>query len=448
MLVAFLGTAILSGCATDVKTIDELSKAVSSELSVSKDQTKGLEPIALTGGMRSAIRAAVQDSESYQAALAQERDAFARVGVAESVRKPQLSANGNLGALRETGGVNSPKTTTGLAGGLSVSQLLFDGGRTAAEVNIANVEALAARADRVVRGNELALQAARAWASLWQYQEQLSLLESQKAQMNGVVSQIQRMADNGMLDRSVLDSARRQIADVAIEESTLRSSYEAAEVQFERFFNHAPANIARPERIVSSVEAKQLVTASDLAPGMQRSALDLILARVSLDRAKAEFSPTTNLRAGVSSPLEEGESTDITLGIAFEYTFSDGGRRRAELEAAQARVEAAEKLLQEAQRGYEAEVQSIESQLVAIERAMPLVEEKIRLTSSEADIAKSQIATGQSNLRQLVEASLEQYRARTSLIAMQSEHIALLLTIASRTGALTEKLGIIADDVD
>jgi outer membrane protein TolC len=266
--------------------------------------------------------------------------------------------------------------------------------------------------------------------------------------MNGVVSQIQRMADNGMLDRSVLDSARRQIADVAIEESTLRSSYEAAEVQFERFFNHAPANIARPERIVSSVEAKQLVTASDLAPGMQRSALDLILARVSLDRAKAEFSPTTNLRAGVSSPLEEGESTDITLGIAFEYTFSDGGRRRAELEAAQARVEAAEKLLQEAQRGYEAEVQSIESQLVAIERAMPLVEEKICLTSSEADIAKSQIATGQSNLRQLVEASLEQYRARTSLIAMQSEHIALLLTIASRTGALTEKLGIIADDVD
>jgi outer membrane protein TolC len=50
--------------------------------------------------------------------------------------------------------------------------------------------------------------------------------------------------------------------------------------------------------------------------------------------------------------------------------------------------------------------------------------------------------TGQSNLRQLVEAEIEIYRAQDQQIAMQAERQTLLLTIASSTGALSTLIGL------
>ena len=50
--------------------------------------------------------------------------------------------------------------------------------------------------------------------------------------------------------------------------------------------------------------------------------------------------------------------------------------------------------------------------------------------------------TGQSNLRQLVEAEIEIYRAQDQQIAMQAERQVLLLTIAARTGALSRLVGL------
>ena len=73
---------------------------------------------------------------------------------------------------------------------------------------------------------------------------------------------------------------------------------------------------------------------------------------------------------------------------------------------------------------------------------MPLLQEKLRLSQSEAETARSQLLTGQSNLRQLVEAEIGMYRTQDQEIAMQAELQILLLTIAARTGALSGLVGL------
>ena len=73
---------------------------------------------------------------------------------------------------------------------------------------------------------------------------------------------------------------------------------------------------------------------------------------------------------------------------------------------------------------------------------MPLVAQKIKLTKSEAETARSQIATGQANLQQLISAEIENYRACDQQIQMQAEKLTLLLTVAGRTGYLTEVIGL------
>jgi outer membrane protein TolC len=148
------------------------------------------------------------------------------------------------------------------------------------------------------------------------------------------------------------------------------------------------------------------------------------------------------LQAGARSPLERDEATDLTIGLSLEYSFNDGGRRKKQLEAAEARVAATDAQLSDAQRSLEAELQAGLTRLASIERAMPLLADKLRLSRSEAETSRSQMLTGQSTLRQLVEAEIAIYRAQDEQIAMQAERQTLLLTIAARTGALSRLVGL------
>ena len=71
-----------------------------------------------------------------------------------------------------------------------------------------------------------------------------------------------------------------------------------------------------------------------------------------------------------------------------------------------------------------------------------MLEVKIEVTASEVSTARSQIATGQSNLSQLVEAELENYRAQDELIQMRTAKHMVLLDIASATGLLSRFIGL------
>jgi outer membrane protein, adhesin transport system len=400
----------------------------------------GAEAIALTQGLAPALRAAVSTNEGYLGAVALEAEAMGQVGVAASARRPQLTGNANIGGIRETG--TNADTTTGVAGGVNLSQLVYDGGASASAMNRSTALALSAQAGRVVQGNEIALSAARAWIDLWQYSERLRLMQARTAEMDTLIDQIERMASNGMLDRASLENAQRQIVDIKLEESRLIAEQAEAQVLFQRFFHARPSNLPQPSELVSAAQARSLAQDWQTAPGLQRQAAELLAAQAAVGEARSAFRPRARLQAGARSPLDSADSTDLTVGLSLEYSFSDGGRRQAQLETAQARVTATDAQLSDAQRGLEAELQAGLTRLASIERAMPLLADKLRLSRSEAETSRSQMQTGQSNLRQLVEAEIEIYRAQDQQIAMQAERQVLLLTIAARTGALSRLVGL------
>jgi outer membrane protein TolC len=277
---------------------------------------------------------------------------------------------------------------------------------------------------------------------LWQYSERLRLMQARTSEMDTLVAQIERMASNGMLDKASLENAQGQIVDIKLEESRLIAGQAEAQVLFQRFFNAKPANVPKPSELVSAAQARSLAQDWQTAPGLQRQAAEVLAAQAAVGEAQSAFKPRARLQAGARSPLESGESTDLTVGLSLEYSFSDGGRRTRQLEAAEARVAATNAQLSDAQRGLEAELQAGLTRLASIERAMPLLADKLRLSRSEAETSRSQMLTGQSNLRQLVEAEIEIYRAQDQQIAMQAERQKLLLTIASRTGALSRIVGL------
>ena len=431
----------LASCGAPTE-MSEMRTTVEERLTTYSSESPGAggEPIALTQGLAPALGAAVSTNAGYLGALALEAEAMGQVGVVASARRPQLTGNANIGGIRETG--TNADTTTGVAGGMNLSQLVYDGGASASAMNRSTALALSVQAMRVAQGNDIALSAAQAWIDLWQYSERLRLMQARTSEMDTLIDQIERMASNGMLDRASLENAQRQIVDIKLEESRLVAGQAEAQVLFQRFFNARPSNVPRPSELVTAEQARGLAQDWQTAPGLQRQAAELLAAQAAVGEAQSAFRPRARLQAGARSPLDSADSTDLTVGLSLEYSFSDGGRRQAQLETAQARVAATDAQLSDAQRGLEAELQAGLTRLASIERAMPLLADKLRLSRSEAETSRSQMLTGQSNLRQLVEAEIEIYRAQDQQIAMQAERQTLLLTIAARTGALSRLVGL------
>ncbi len=260
--------------------------------------------------------------------------------------------------------------------------------------------------------------------------------------MNELISQIERMASNGMLDRASLDSARRQILDIELQRSTLKAESADAQTRFYRFFGRNAVRPGAPEQIFAPTLARAHAQSWKTAPRLRRSAADLAAARGAEAEAAAALKPRVSLQAGALSPLDTDDTSNVTAGLRVDYTFGDGGRRKASLEAARARVGALEDKLKEDWQTAEAEMEAALVRLAALEVSMPLVAQKIELSASEAKTARSQIATGQSNLRQLVEAEIENYRARDQHIQMMAEQHLLLLEIAAGAGLLSGLFGL------
>jgi adhesin transport system outer membrane protein len=400
----------------------------------------GGEPIDLTQGLAPALRAAVSTNAGYLGALALEAEAMGQVGVVASARRPQITGNANIGGIRETG--TNTDTTTGVAGSVNLSQLVYDAGASASAMNRSTALALSAQAGRVAQGNEIALSAARAWIDLWQYSERLRLMRARTLEMDTLMEQLERMASNGMLDKASLENAQRQIVDINLEESRLIAGHAEAQVLFQRFFNAEPTQVPEPSELVSAAQARSLAQDWQTAPGLQRQAAELLAAQAAVGEAQSAFKPNVRLQASAGSPLDSAESNSLAVGLLLEYSFSDGGRRARQLEVAEARVAATDAQLTDAQRGLEAELKAANTQLSSIDRSTPLLADKLRLSRSEAETSRSQMLTGQSNLRQLVEAEIEIYRAQDQQIAMHAERQTLLLTIASSTGALSTLIGL------
>lgn len=428
----------LAGCTGTPMAVTEMSAALSAELAA--DTAEAVEPVVLSDGFASAVVRAVETNAGYRAALAQEREALSRVGVAESVRKPQLSADANLGGLRKIDSVG--ETIKGIAGGISLSQLIFDGGESTAAINRATAEALGARAERMSQANALALEVAQAWIDVWQFDERVRLLRSRTSEMDTMVGQMERMAANGFVDRAALDSARRQIVDVQLQETRLQADLADAQVRFRRHFRQMPKRVSRPNEIITPAVARAQANAWQNAPSLEARAASVIAARHGVEEAEAAFGPRIRLQTGLRTPMDTADPASGTLGLGFDYSFLDGRRRVHQLKAAIARRAAVEDQLREERTMLEADLAAAMARLSGIERSMPLVAEQIRLSASEVETSRSQIATGQSTLRQLVEAEVENYRAQDRQIAVLAERHSLLLTIAARTGELSRRIGL------
>lgn len=437
---ALAGLLLLGGCVAS----DQRAANVEERLAAHLDEVQVVPsavPIIARASFETAVKAAVQANPSFASARALEAAAMAQVGTAKAAQRPQVSATASGGRLKEGSPVNND--ITGVAADLMVSQLVYDGGATNAAMDGALAQALVARASAQEAGNAAALEAVQAWAELWAIQQQLKFLESQSAEVEVLLTQLDRMTENGMLDSATRDSARVAVADIQIEQAALRSALAAAEARFAQHFGAGPAKgLGAPKTLFTTAELAALAKDVSRAPTLRKSAADLVAAEAAEAQARAQFKPTLNLNLGVASPMDKDDGTDTTVGLQMRYTFNDGGRRKAQLESAVQRREAAAATLAHAKAEAEAMAAASLARLKAMESSAGLIETKVEASTSQATTAASQVSLGQSTLRGVIDAQIAQYRAREQQIRLTADRVALQASIAASMGVLLTRLGV------
>lgn len=437
---------LLSGCETArVTPVEELDAAVSVMTQTDVTQVPGNEAavrraVSRDQGYGTALRSAILQNQQFEAAILRYRATSAGIEIARSAARPQLSGDATAGAVAE--GERDFDVTTGAAAGVSLSQLIYDGGRTRANVAEAEAQAYAARATVAATGNEVGRDAALAWIDLWNANAQLALLRERVNEVSPVIDRIQRLISSGIVDRAALAAAQRQFLDLKLEEDRLRAAFEDAQERFEHYFGDSPSSVPAPQQLFSDAELAAMANTYLDAPELVVAAAELIATERALEAAQAERRPTVGLQAGVDSPISETEQADANVGLVLRYTFTNGGRREAEIDRLEERLKAGRAAFENTKSQAEVEVQSALSRYRSLQSTISILDDQIQELNTERNTLRSQIASGQANLRQLVESEVLYYRARARLLEVRGSLRALEVNLAGLTGQLTEKLDI------
>ena len=441
--VALLSALTLVSCGKSQSAGDGISddlRALVSEPAAVAAAPGDQRPV-YSGKFRSDLARAVSAAPDYRTAQNAVDEATAGVAAAQSFRRPQVEMNGNIGAIKEVGQTRTT-TTEGASATLYLRQVVYDGGESHANIGKAVATQLGAQAHAMTEGNRIAREAGAAWVDLWQYEQRRQLLAERLQKARDILGQMQRLISSGVIDKGATVSAQIAMRNLELERANLDAAYAEAQARFVSYFGKSVKSVSQPD--LSFTQSEFASVAKDWAsvPSLQSAAARVIVARQDLEAAKARMKPTAGFRTGVDSPMSETDTTDYFVGFEVRWVFGDGGRRKADAEAKAARLEAEKSALEALKLRGKADLESALARRSALISSLATLRTQEKAAAEETSIRWSQLATGQTSMRDLVDAEINSYRNSDRLIAANAEVMKLDLELGAQTGLLMTKLGL------
>ena len=175
---------------------------------------------------------------------------------------------------------------------------------------------------------------------------------------------------------------------------------------------------------------------------MAQAAAKVLAAKQSLIAAQGREKPTVGFKAGLASPMEKDERTTYAIGLEVSWVIGDGGRRKADTAAQGANLKAAEQKLAGAKLAGKRELDSALSRRGALIASLETLAAQEAGSQNELQIMLSQLATGQTTVRQLIQAEERAYRTSDQRISVASELLKIDFEILASSGLLSKRLGI------
>jgi len=419
--------------------------------------------------LRDALRIAFANQGDVLAAQQQLRAATERITVAQSARAPQLTVSvgenyvntsstistGNTGTIPVTGtggsgtptgnngtgggnigttGGTTPTTTgtstvfsqtgTTFSTGITLSQNLFDSGRTRESVRQSRAS------ESISRGNLGTTRINLAYSVAQRFFEQLrqATLVAQRQNQLVVASQsldqIQAQITAGTSPRSDLLGAQVNVSQARFDLTTARNALRIAQVDLRQAIglDAGPPlalqnDLAPPPEPAPSEELLRL--ARTRRPDLASASAQIAQSQSQLAAARIEARPSVTTSLNVNLDPRRTNNRTLSVGASLSIPVFNGGGRRASVRAARDELEAARLRLGQLRKSADAQVQSaainVSGQIARLEVARDLVAS----AQNNLEVARGRYGAGVGIALDITSAQSQLFQAQTSLTGAQ-----------------------------
>jgi adhesin transport system outer membrane protein len=257
-----------------------------------------------------------------------------------------------------------------------------------------------------------------------------------------MLTQMETLVASGMVDKSASASAEIAARALSLEKANLDAQIAAAEASYMKFFGAVPKNLTTPPSLLTVADLTHIQRNWNRAPIMARTAAQVLSAKQSLLAAQGREKPTVGFKAGLASPMEKDERTTYAIGLEMSWIIGDGGRREASTAAQAANLKAAEQKLKGAKLAGRRELDTALSRRTALITSLNTFAVQEAAAQNELKIMWSQLATGQTTVRKLIQAEEKAYRTSDQRISVASELLKIDFEMLASSGLLSKRLGI------
>ena len=408
-------------------------------------------PAGAVATLQETLIHAYQTSPVLASAIAALRATNEQVAQAVSGFRPTVSATGDIGRSWSmsdvddgNGGVTDSATATNPASiGLDVSQPIYQGGRTSADIERAEFAIQAARAGVVATEQQILLDAATAFMDVVESQAVLELTINNEQVLQRQLEATQDRFTVGEVTRTDVAQAESRLAGAVADRINAEGQLRITRATFERVVGVTAPALQPPQPLVGlpasleeSVNLAQLNNPAVIqAEFLERSAIANIDFREGFllpelfitGRVRQEMDPV----AGIDSRTSADIRAQLTIPL-YQAGAVTSQVRQARAEAGQARID-----VEDTRRG------SIEGAVTAFEA---LVTSRASIESLVAQVRAAEIAlegveqeatVGSRTVLDVLDAEQELLDARVNLVQSQRDEVVAGFQVLSSIGQLT-----------
>lgn len=390
-----------------------------------------------------ALASAYTNNPNIESALLSVKSAAEDIALREAGKRPTIGANitGDYSWSVANGGFQSD---SGLTGGLSYNQTLFDNFQTEAQIEQARaLSDLSGQALRNAEQNVL-LSVAQAYMNVIRdtqlvasRQESISFYDAQLKSANDRLD----VGEGTKID--VAQATARQAQSVASYRAAV-ASLQTSQASYQRWVGHKPSNLTSNVGFASMIPASidsAIASAEERHPAILSAKAAIRAGQAGTDSAQAAFGPTLDLIGSLcgigcfGNTGVQGVSGSVRLSLSIPI-YAGGALgasvRKANLEQIKSEVDAMATYdeVREAVITSWSTLQNASAQITSAQAAVASVQQVLNGVIQERDL-------GQRTTLDVLDSQAELTTAKETLIQASSSRVIAMFTLIAATGRLS-----------
>ncbi len=407
--------------------------------------------------LQEALAAAYTTNPTLQAARAQLRATDENVPAALAGWHPQVSLSGSVGPANGTTSTTSQdifgrsvtaKTNVNrheTLASASVTQPIYNGGKTRASTNRAENQVLSTRAQLLATEQQVFLDTVNAYVSVIQ-DEQILQLDISNEQV--LAKQLQSTNDRfrvGELTRTDVAQAEAALASASSTRQAAEGTLQAARAKYEALVGEKPGKLKEPQPL--QTPTKTLDEAAILAgrnnPNVVAALFADSAARDAFDVAYAAILPSLSLQGSVFRNQEAIQPRQVQNGASLLANLSipifQGGAEYATIRQARQQEQQARKQLEEQRRTAIQDTTAAWQQLVSARASIDSDRAAIRANQIALEGVEREALVGSRTTLDVLNAQQALLNSQTTLVQALAQLVIASYSVASAVGRLTAR---------